>query len=160
MEFLFFETIIIIWSWSNTGSWILSHHIFVGNKAKGRISKGVFQENKARQIFRKTNFSYPLIRTRTCAYQGVRNVCVSENLTSIVFLKHPFLDLPFCITTDVLFKITLPLSLNLCWKRLVHSFKDNSLLGVFNIKIKKKYLNEYSSKIKKTQRCSQEPANN
>ena len=35
----------------------------VGNKAKGRISKRVFQENKARQIFRKTNISYPLIRT-------------------------------------------------------------------------------------------------
>ena len=28
---------------------------FVGNKAEGRISKRVFQENKARQIFRKTN---------------------------------------------------------------------------------------------------------
>ena len=27
---------------------------FVGNKAKGRIPKRVFQENKARQIFRKT----------------------------------------------------------------------------------------------------------
>ena len=39
---------------------------FVGNKAKGRISKRVFQENKARQIFRKTDISYPLIRTRTC----------------------------------------------------------------------------------------------
>ena len=37
----------------------------VGNKAKGRILKRVFQENKARQIFRKTNSSYPLIRTRT-----------------------------------------------------------------------------------------------
>ena len=33
----------------------------VGNKAKVRISKRVFQENKARQIFRKTNISYPLI---------------------------------------------------------------------------------------------------
>ena len=31
----------------------------VGNKAKGRISKRVFQENKARQIFWKTNISYP-----------------------------------------------------------------------------------------------------
>jgi len=29
--------------------------------------------------FRKTNnISYPLIRTRTCAYQGVENVCFSE----------------------------------------------------------------------------------
>ena len=35
----------------------------VGNKAKGRISKRVFQENKARQIFRKTKISYPSIRT-------------------------------------------------------------------------------------------------
>ena len=37
----------------------------IGNKAKGRISKQVFQENKAHQIFRKTNISYPPIRTRT-----------------------------------------------------------------------------------------------
>ena len=59
-----------------------------GNKAKGRISKRVFQENKIRQIFRKTNIFYPLIRT--CAYQGVKNVRFSENLTCFVFLKHPF----------------------------------------------------------------------
>ena len=38
---------------------------FVGNKTKGRISKRVFQESKARQIFRKTNISYSLIRTRS-----------------------------------------------------------------------------------------------
>ena len=43
----------------------------LGNKAKGRISKQVFQENKARQIFRKTNISYPLILT-------LMYVCVSE----------------------------------------------------------------------------------
>ena len=58
------------------------------NKAKGRKSKRVFQENKARQIFRKTNISYPLIRTRTCTYQGVENVRFSENLACFVFLKH------------------------------------------------------------------------
>ena len=29
------------------------------NKEKGRISQPVFQENKARQFFRKTNLSYP-----------------------------------------------------------------------------------------------------
>ena len=34
----------------------------VGNKAKVRISKRVFQENKGRQIFRKTNISYSLMR--------------------------------------------------------------------------------------------------
>ena len=38
------------------------------NKAKGRISKRVFQENKARQIFRKT----------------------TENLACFIFLKQPF----------------------------------------------------------------------
>ena len=31
----------------------------VGNKAKGRILKRVFQENKARQIFRKRAFLTP-----------------------------------------------------------------------------------------------------
>ena len=60
---------------------------FVGNKAKGRISKRVLQENKARQIFRKTNISYPLIR-------------FSENLACFVFLKHPFWDSPFYLITD------------------------------------------------------------
>ena len=40
-------------------------HKFVDNKAKGPISKRVFQENKARQVFRKLNISYPLIHTRT-----------------------------------------------------------------------------------------------
>ena len=56
----------------------------VGNKAKGRILKQVFQENKARQIFQKNNISYPLIR----AYQGKRNVRFSENLACFVFSKH------------------------------------------------------------------------
>ena len=48
----------------------------LGNKAKGRISKWVFQENKARQIFRKRSISYPLIRTRMHqgGEVGVRNV--------------------------------------------------------------------------------------
>ena len=46
----------------------------VVNRAKGRISKRVFQENKARQIFRKTNFSYPLIRTRTYNIDNIYNI--------------------------------------------------------------------------------------
>ena len=40
---------------------------FVGNKAKGRISKLVFQESKARQNFRKTNISYPRFEIRLFA---------------------------------------------------------------------------------------------
>ena len=38
-------------------------NLFLGNKAKEQISKRVFQENKARQIFRETNISYTLIST-------------------------------------------------------------------------------------------------
>ena len=38
---------------------------FVGNKAKGRISKRDLQENKTRQTFRKMNISYPMIRKIT-----------------------------------------------------------------------------------------------
>ena len=61
--------------------------------------KWVFQENKAHQIFRETNISYPLIRTRTSAYQGVRNVRFSENSACFVYLKtrfeiHPLVLLP------------------------------------------------------------------
>ena len=63
----------------------------VGNKVKGRISKLVFQENKARQF---SNSSYPLIHTRTCAYQGVKMFVFSENLACFIFLEHPFWDSP------------------------------------------------------------------
>ena len=58
--------------------------IIVGNKEKGRISKRVFQENKACQIFRKTSDK------QTCAYQGVRNVRFFGKFGVFVFLKHPF----------------------------------------------------------------------
>ena len=55
----------------------------VGNKAKGRISKRVFQENKVSQIFRKTNISY----------QGVRNAPFLENLPCFAFLLPPICSL-------------------------------------------------------------------
>ena len=63
------------------------------------------QENKTRQIFRKTNISYTLILTRTCAYQVVLNFRFSENLTHFVFLLLPFWDSPFCLVTDELYII-------------------------------------------------------
>ena len=52
----------------------------VRNKAKEQISKLVFQENKARQIFRKTSISCPLTHT----FQGLRNIHLLGNLTSFV----------------------------------------------------------------------------
>ena len=70
------------------------------NKAKGQISKRMFQENKARQIFRKTNISYPLIRTHTCAYQGVRNVLFFGKLGVLCFLETPVMRFVFCRITD------------------------------------------------------------
>ena len=57
-----------------------------GIKAEGRISKRVLQENKARQISRKMNTSYPQIHTRTCTYQRVRNIRFSEYLACFVLL--------------------------------------------------------------------------
>ena len=45
-------------------------------RQKGRISKRRWQEKEARQIFRKTNFPYLLMRKRTCVYQRVRNVVI------------------------------------------------------------------------------------
>ena len=62
------------WRVSNSGClyWNTLEYLFAGNKTKERISKRVFQGNKARQIVRKTNISYPLIRMRTCVYQEVR----------------------------------------------------------------------------------------
>ena len=71
---------------------------FVGNKAKGWISEWVSQVNKACQVFCKTNISYPVIRTRACTYQRVRNVHFAEKLACFVF----FWDQPFCLITDKL----------------------------------------------------------
>ena len=61
------------------------HPELVGNKAKGRMSKRVFQENKERHIFQKADISYPVIHIR-----GLINVRFSENLACFVFLKPPF----------------------------------------------------------------------
>ena len=49
---------------------IVATTYFVGNKAKGRISKPLFQENKAHHVFQKTNISYPLIRTHVYVSGG------------------------------------------------------------------------------------------
>ena len=55
---------------------------FVGNKAKGRMSKRVRKKKKAHRIFQKT----PCACTCTCAYQETRNVRFSENVACFVFL--------------------------------------------------------------------------
>ena len=36
------------------------------------------------QNFLKNSYSYPLIRTRTCTYQSVRNISFSENFANVL----------------------------------------------------------------------------
>ena len=61
----------------NTGK--ASMEQIVGKRQKSK-SQNWFQENKARQIFRKTSISCPLIHT----FQGLRNIHFLQNLTSFV----------------------------------------------------------------------------
>ena len=46
----------------------------VGNKGKGESQNGGKKKTKHAKFSEKGNISYPLIRTRACVYQGVRNV--------------------------------------------------------------------------------------
>ena len=78
---------------------------FVGNKAKERISKRVFQKNKARQILCISPYSVRMLENNVYV-SGGKNVCLSENLTCFVFLKHPFEDSPFYLITDVFTKLS------------------------------------------------------
>ena len=71
-------------------------------KFRSNVFMTLFRKTKRYTIIGKTIISYPLIRTGTCTYQGVR-ILFSENLASFVFLKHPFWDSPFCLITDNLF---------------------------------------------------------
>ena len=70
----------------------------VGNKAKGQISKRLFQKNKPCQIFGKTNISYYLIRTRT--YQMCKKCLFFGKFGMLCFLKDPLWDSPFWLITD------------------------------------------------------------
>ena len=61
---------------------------FVGNKAKGRISKRMFQENRAHQIFRKTNISYP---PYVCV-SGRKKCSFFRKFDVLCFLETPVLS--------------------------------------------------------------------
>ena len=72
----------IRWNYSISSSDSLPRfqHAVFGNKKKGQILKWVFQENKARQIFRKTIISYLPIRTHKCLIFGKFDVlCLLES---------------------------------------------------------------------------------
>ena len=49
------------------------------------------------KMFRKTDISYPLIRTRTCAYQVLRQFSFSENFASVLNGWPPYTKMNFYI---------------------------------------------------------------
>ena len=91
----------------------------IGNKAKERISKRVFQENKARQIFEKTKISYPLIRTRKtptlvffCEFWKIfRTTFLQSTSRQLLLKKVAILKLQFL----AIFLLELVISLSYCW---------------------------------------------
>ena len=68
-------------------------------KQKGKSENGCFKKKMHVKFSEKTNISTPLIRTRTCAYRGVRNVSFFGKFDVFFFLKHLFWDSPFCLIT-------------------------------------------------------------
>ena len=70
----------------------------VGNMGKWQISKLVFQENKARQISRKTIISYFLIRTRTyVCVSGGKKYSFFGKFGVLCFLETRFDIRPFAL---------------------------------------------------------------
>ena len=96
-------------TWCGIVNWWAWNSSVIRQKGKSRILQDVtksrmLQENKARQIFYKINISYPLIHTRACAYQGVRNNRFLGNLACFVFLVTSisrFAFLPYCRQINV-----------------------------------------------------------
>ena len=63
--------------------------IFIKNVKKCSNGEKIYPRNGSSikyvsKIFRKTKISNPLIRTRTCACQGVRNVSFSEDFAYVL----------------------------------------------------------------------------
>ena len=79
---------------------------------------GIIHSVHIRKIFRKTNISYPLIRSRLYAYQGVRNVSFSENFvyilterTRIKFESRSQIALTFLAHAIILYLLETPKNL-------------------------------------------------
>ena len=65
--------------------------IFIASviRQKGESLNGCFKKTKHVKFSEKTNISNSLIRTRTCAYQGVRNVRFFGIFDVLCFLETP-----------------------------------------------------------------------
>ena len=89
-------------------------------RQKGESQNGCSKKTKHVKLSKRRTFLTLLIRTRTCAYQGVRNVRFSEILACFVFLKHLFWDSPFALLPMIwfygFFKRLLSLKNDNVWK--------------------------------------------
>ena len=72
----------LFWTWHSQN--------LCGDPAKKVLSKKLQKKNIfwgtihfVYKIFHKTNISYPLISTWTCAFQGLRNISFSENSANV-----------------------------------------------------------------------------
>ena len=75
---------------------------FVGNKTEGQISIRVFQENKACQIFRKTNIVYLLVIphkdiSATSVKLSLPILCISESYIEIKIKVNFYFDTLWCL---------------------------------------------------------------
>ena len=85
-------------SWRESSQeWLLS---FFGNKVKSSVSKRVLQENKAREIFRKTNISYVFVRFRGYEMFVLRKIWRVLFFCNTRFQIFPFALLPMNFTVD------------------------------------------------------------
>ena len=88
------------------------------------LKTGVSRKQSTPNFPKNEHFLPPV---RTCAYQEVKNVRFSENLACFVFLKHLFLDLPFCLITYEFITIMVTVSNSSSFKR-NFQLKSKSLL--------------------------------
>ena len=80
-------------TWGITQTWKLDiHETSSVIKPRGRISKRVLQENKARQIFRKTNISFPNTHMHVCI--SGEEMFVFRKMLHVWFLETPVLRSP------------------------------------------------------------------
>ena len=60
-------------------------------RQKSESQNGCFKKIKHAKFSAKTNIFYPLIRTRTCAYRGIKNVRFCGKFGVLCFLEAPVL---------------------------------------------------------------------
>ena len=115
-------------SWLLKGSFKFLHHASIKVKDIG-IPQRLFTRRHVKPVlylcldfiwiysfstcakFQKTNISYPLIRTRTCAYQEVKNISFREILCSY-WMNDPFTEFDLHSRDLLLAKMLVRIKLN------------------------------------------------